>query len=192
MSIPHLDLRIVDGEKKLLFGPFASFSFKFLKKGSNLDLPRSIKLHNVCSLISVFVKNIPLLFYLIKQSLMTHESRMKQLRFFYNDAKSSDWKILDAGKRVQIIKNCPFEGSKLEFGTEVIFSNNNKLAALIGASPGASVSANAMCNVMVGMFGDDARKKLRKIITSFEANLNKSNKKTITFRSKIYKQLGLW
>jgi malate dehydrogenase (quinone) len=192
MSIPHLDLRVIDGNKKLLFGPFAGFTFKFLKKGSNLDLPKSVKINNIRSLIVVFLKNLPLLIYLIKQSFMHHSSRMKQLRFFYEDAKESDWKLLDAGKRVQIIKNCPFEGSKLEFGTEVIFSKNKTIAALIGASPGASVSANAMSNVLIGMFGDDTRKELKKIISSFESNLNSSEKKVVNFRSRIYKQLGLW
>jgi len=192
MSIPHLDLRLIDGKKKLLFGPFAGFTFKFLKQGSNLDLPKSVKINNIRSLIVVFLKNIPLLIYLIKQSLMNHASRMKQLRFFYEDAKDIDWKLLDAGKRVQIIKNCPFEGSKLQFGTEVIFSKNKTIAALIGASPGASVSANAMSNVLIGMFGKETHKELKKIISSFESDLNSSAKKVATFRSKIYKQLGLW
>ena len=192
MSIPHLDLRAINGEKKLLFGPFAGFTFKFLKQGSNLDLPKSIRFNNFRSLIIVFIKNLPLLIYLIKQSFMNHSSRMKQLRFFYEDAKDSDWKLLDAGKRVQIIKNCPFEGSKLEFGTEVISSKNKTIAALIGASPGASVSANAMSNVLIGMFGKETHKDLKKIISSFESDLNSSTKKVATFRSRIYKQLGLW
>ena len=192
MSIPHLDLRVIDGEKKLLFGPFAGFTFKFLKQGSNLDLPKSIRFNNFRSLIVVFLKNLPLLIYLIKQSFMNHASRMKQLRFFYEDAKDSDWKLLDAGKRVQIIKNCPFEGSKLEFGTEVIFSKNKTIAALIGASPGASVSANAMSNVLIGMFGKETHKELKKIIGSFGSDLNSSAKKVAKFRFKVYKRLGLW
>ena len=192
MSIPHLDLRVINGKQSLLFGPFAGFTFKFLKQGSNLDLPKSIKINNIRSLIVVFLKNLPLLIYLIKQSLMNHASRMKQLRFFYEGAKDNDWKPLDAGKRVQIIKNCPFEGSKLEFGTEVIFSKNKTIAALIGASPGASVSANAMSNVLIGLFGDYSRREIKKIITTFEVNLNSKPKKVSTFRSKIYKQLGLW
>jgi malate dehydrogenase (quinone) len=109
---------------------------------------------------------------------MNHNSRMKQLRFFYEDAKDNDWKLLDAGKRVQIIKNCPFEGSKLEFGTEVIFSKNKTIAALIGASPGASVSANAMSNVLIGMFGKETHKELRKIINSFESHSKPSTRTT--------------
>src|SRR3546814_15542286 len=43
MSVPHLDTRFIDGKKALLFGPYAGFSTKFLKNGSWLDLPASIK-----------------------------------------------------------------------------------------------------------------------------------------------------
>ena len=32
MSVPHLDTRFVNGERALLFGPFAGFSPKFLKQ----------------------------------------------------------------------------------------------------------------------------------------------------------------
>jgi len=39
MSVPHLDTRVVDGKKSLLFGPYAGFTTKFLKHGSFLDLP---------------------------------------------------------------------------------------------------------------------------------------------------------
>ena len=31
MSVPHLDTRVINGEKQLLFGPYAGFSTKFLK-----------------------------------------------------------------------------------------------------------------------------------------------------------------
>ena len=192
MSIPHLDLREIDGKQYLLFGPFAGFTFKFLKQGSNLDLPKSIRINNIRSLIIVFLKNFSLLIYLIKQSLMNHASRMKQLRYFYEDAKDSDWKLLDAGKRVQIIKNCPFEGSKLEFGTEIIFSQNKRICALIGASPGASISANAMSKVFIGMFGKNKYVNLKKIISSYGSNLNSSSMKTKKFRTKIYTKIGLW
>ena len=53
MSVPHLDTRVVDGKTALLFGPYAGFSTKFLKHGSYLDLPRSVRPGNVgpCSLL---------------------------------------------------------------------------------------------------------------------------------------------
>ena len=40
MSVPHLDTRMIDGQKALLFGPFAGFSTRFLKNGSYTDLPK--------------------------------------------------------------------------------------------------------------------------------------------------------
>lgn len=42
MSVPHLDTRYIDGKKSLLFGPFAGFSPKFLKTGTNMDLIKSV------------------------------------------------------------------------------------------------------------------------------------------------------
>lgn len=32
MSVPHLDTRVIDGKKALLFGPYAGFTTKYLKK----------------------------------------------------------------------------------------------------------------------------------------------------------------
>ena len=43
MSVPHLDTRVIDGKRSLLFGPYVGFSTKFLKHGSPLDLAESVK-----------------------------------------------------------------------------------------------------------------------------------------------------
>jgi malate dehydrogenase (quinone) len=40
MSVPHIDSRMINGEKQLLFGPLLVFNF--LKNGSYSDLPLSI------------------------------------------------------------------------------------------------------------------------------------------------------
>jgi malate dehydrogenase (quinone) len=50
MSTPHLDTRYIDCKRQLIFGPFAGFSPKFLKEGSNLDLFKSIKFDNIPSM----------------------------------------------------------------------------------------------------------------------------------------------
>lgn len=47
MSVPHLDTRVLDGKRVILFGPFATFSTKFLKEGSYLDLLTSTTTHNI-------------------------------------------------------------------------------------------------------------------------------------------------
>ncbi|TMZ33745.1 malate:quinone oxidoreductase, partial [Klebsiella pneumoniae] len=55
MSVPHLDTRHINGKRALLFGPYAGFSTKFLKRGSYFDLPASIKLSNIGPMISAGV-----------------------------------------------------------------------------------------------------------------------------------------
>ena len=104
MSVPHLDTRIIDGKKALLFGPFAGFTTRFLKKGSLLDLPGSVDASNLLPMLSVGLHGTDLITYLISETLQTHKSRIKSLQRFYPQAKSADWFLSQAGKRVQIIK----------------------------------------------------------------------------------------
>lgn len=148
MSTPHLDTRFIDGKQGLLFGPFAGFSPKFLKEGSNLDLFKSIKFDNIPAMLGAFWHNLPLTGYLINQVTMNHEDRMEELRKFVKDAKSEDWEIKKAGQRVQIIKRDEFEGGKLRFGTEVIHSEDGSITCLLGASPGASTAVKVMLEVL--------------------------------------------
>lgn len=192
MSIPHLDLRIIDGKELLLFGPFASFTTKFLKYGSYLDFFRSIKTNNLLSLLTIFFNNISLLKYLIKQTLMLHENKMEQLREFYPEADARDWLTLDAGKRVQIIKKTNGNTAKLEFGTEIIYTTGKTLAGLIGASPGASTSCQSMINVLINIFDDpDLPKKIKKIVPGYNVKLNSNPKALTRIRSSVYKNLNL-
>jgi malate dehydrogenase (quinone) len=192
MSIPHLDLRFIDGKELLLFGPFASFTTKFLKYGSYLDFFQSIRANNLLSLITVFFNNIPLLKYLIKQALMLHENKMGQLRKFYPKADAKDWITLDAGKRVQIIKKTNCHCAKLEFGTEIIYTTGRTLAGLIGASPGASTSCHSMINVIINIFDDpDLSKKIKKITPGYNVKLNSNPKVLARMRSSVYKNLNL-
>ena len=71
MSMPHLDTRQINGRKELLFGPYAGFSTKFLKKGSYTDLFRSIELGNIRPLLYAGARNLGLTSYLIGQVLQT-------------------------------------------------------------------------------------------------------------------------
>ena len=152
MSVPHLDTRFIDGERALLFGPFAGFNTKFLKKGSNLDLLKSINVKNLHSMWGVFWHNLPLTKYLIKQVAMSFSDRMGALRHFMKDAKDEDWEIIVAGQRVQVIKQDDEEGGVLEFGTEVVSSADGKITSLLGASPGASTSVSIMMKVLEKAF----------------------------------------
>ena len=152
MSVPHLDTRMINGQSALLFGPFAGFTTKFLKQGSKLDLMKSVKASNLKAMLGVGKNNLDLTKYLVKESAQSHVQRMVALREFLPQAKSQDWQLENAGQRVQIIKNCEENWGKLEFGTEIVASKDGTLAALLGASPGASISVQAMINVVERCF----------------------------------------
>lgn len=175
MSVPHLDLRIIDGKKALLFGPFAGFSTKFLKDGSYLDLPESANLMNIKPMFGAWWHNIPLTKYLIEQVTMTKSQRIEHLREFIKDAKAEDWELKVAGQRVQIIKRDAAEGGKLEFGTEVVINKAGTIASLLGASPGASTAVHAMIEVLEKCFAEKLqgawKGKLLEMIPSYGQKL---------------------
>jgi malate dehydrogenase (quinone) len=177
MSVPHLDTRIIDGKKELLFGPFAGFSTKFLKNGSYLDLLKSIELDNVLPLLSAGLHNIPLTKYLVQQVMQSQEDRIEALKEYFPNANGNDWELLQAGQRVQVIKKDEKEGGILEFGTEIISTQDGTLAALLGASPGASTAVSIMIDVLKKCFVKEMntkqwQEKLKTMIPSFEQKLN--------------------
>jgi malate dehydrogenase (quinone) len=174
MSVPHLDTRMIDGKKELLFGPFAGFSTKFLKNGSYFDLPLSIEFDNIIPMLSAGWHNIALTKYLIQQIRLNHEDRMDALKEYFPTAKDEEWELAIAGQRVQVIKKDEEEGGVLEFGTELVHSADGSIAALLGASPGASTAISAMLDVMESCFGelmqsDEWKNKLQKIIPLYNA-----------------------
>jgi malate dehydrogenase (quinone) len=173
MSVPHLDTRIIDGKKQLLFGPFAGFSTKFLKNGSYFDLPKSIEWHNMFPMLAAGWHNLPLTKYLIQQVTQSPEDRLNALKEYYPDAKMEDWELVIAGQRVQVIKKDEKDGGVLEFGTELVCAADGSLAALLGASPGASTAVPVMINVLKKCFAenfnsDDWQEKLKTIIPTLE------------------------
>ncbi|MFC6268372.1 malate dehydrogenase (quinone) [Frigoriflavimonas asaccharolytica] len=195
MSVPHLDLRIIDGKKSLLFGPFAGFSTKFLKKGSYLDLPDSVNFSNIRSLFGAWWHNLPLTKYLIQQVTMSKAQRISALQQFVKDADEKDWELLEAGQRVQIIKKDEKDGGKLEFGTEVVINKNKTIAAILGASPGASTAASAMIHVLEECFPDkiqnEWREKLLEIIPSYGQKLSENAELTEQIRNYSKEKLEL-
>lgn len=195
MSVPHLDLRIIDGQKALLFGPFAGFSTKFLKEGSYLDLPESVNTKNIKSLFGAWWHNIPLTKYLIQQVAMNKAQRIQHLREFVKDAKDEDWELKVAGQRVQIIKKDQKDGGKLEFGTEVVTNKKGTIASLLGASPGASTAVSAMISVLEKCFPEkmkgDWKEKLTEIIPSYGHKLAENPELTKKLRAFSKKKLEL-
>ena len=177
MSVPHIDSRMIDGEKALLFGPFAGFSTRFLKNGSYSDLPLSIKVDNIIPMVVAGYKNIPLTKYLIEQVRLKPKDRINALREYVPNARSKDWKIERAGQRVQVIKKDEKEGGVLEFGTEVITTADGTLSVLLGASPGASTAVSIMIDLVGRCFKEkletsEWQEKLKIMIPSFGQTLN--------------------
>ncbi len=153
MAVPHLDTRMLDGKKTLLFGPFAAWTTKFLhKKGSITDLPFSIRPDNLTTLINIGISNLELVRYLIQQGLQSMADRMKVLHVFYPAAQAKDWRLIDAGIRVQAIKKTDGLAGIVHYGTEVITDADHSISALLGASPGASVSVNIILEVIKKCF----------------------------------------
>ncbi len=175
MSVPHLDTRFIDNKKTLLFGPFAGFSPKFLKTGSMFDLLASVKPYNVITMLAAGVKNLSLTKYLIQQVMLSKEQRMEELREFIPNARSEDWDLLVAGQRVQVIKDT-VDGGKgtLQFGTEVVSAADGSIAALLGASPGASTAVSVMLEVIEKCFPQYLKAwkpKIKEMIPSYGVSL---------------------
>ncbi|MEZ4316375.1 MAG: malate dehydrogenase (quinone) [Myxococcota bacterium] len=154
MSVPHLDTRWIGGERNLLFGPYAGFSTKFLKGGSYLDLFQSIGIDNLVPMVFAGADNIELTRYLVGQVLLEPDDRMAMLREYLPDAQDDDWELEIAGQRVQIIKADAQRGGRLQFGTEVVTSADGSMAALLGASPGASTAVAIMLDLLERCFPD--------------------------------------
>ncbi|WP_163970973.1 malate:quinone oxidoreductase [Oceanobacillus halotolerans] len=174
MSVPHLDTRFINNKKSLLFGPFAGFSPKFLKSGSIFDLINSVKPHNLLTMLAAGTKNIPLTKYLVQQVMLSKEQRMNELREFIPNAKSEDWDLIVAGQRVQVIKDTKDGKGTLQFGTEVVNAADGSIAALLGASPGASTAVNVMLEVISKCFPeqlDEWEPKIKEMIPSYGVSL---------------------
>ncbi len=180
MSVPHLDTRVVDGEKSLLFGPYAGANPKFLKNGSILDLPFSIRLANIVPYLSVAVSNLALVKYLITEVLKTKGKKFESLLDFVPTADPQDWDEIIAGQRAQVIKKDAVKGGVLQFGTEVVMSADGTLSGLLGASPGASTGTDIMIKILNRAFADEAASfetQLHKIVPSLGTTLSADAKK---------------
>lgn len=176
MSVPHLDLRLIDGSHSLLFGPYAGFSPRFLKAGHLWDLPLSVRGNNLGSMLGVAKDNVPLTKYLITEVLKSQGAKHATLQEFLPLAEEQDWEMITAGQRVQVIKRDPVTGKGvLQFGTELIVGGEGTVAGLLGASPGASTAVSAMLTLLERSFPqhvDAWRPRLQEAIPSYGHNLS--------------------
>ncbi|MEZ0188913.1 malate dehydrogenase (quinone) [Ralstonia solanacearum] len=177
MSVPHLDTRVIDGKRIILFGPFATFSTKFLKNGSYMDLFGSTTSHNVMPMLHVGVDEFPLVQYLAGQLMLSDEDRFNALKEYFPLAKKEDWRLWQAGQRVQIIQRDEAKGGILKLGTQIVKSKDNTIAGLLGASPGASTAAPIMLGVLETVFKDKLatpawQQKVRQMIPTYGTKLN--------------------
>src|SRR5690606_22666051 len=177
MSVPHLDTRYIDNKKSLLFGPFAGFSPKFLKTGSNMDLIGSVKPNNVFTMLAAGAKELSLTKYLVQQVMLSNEKRVEELREFIPTAKLEDWDVVVAGQRVQVIKDTDKGKGTLQFGTEIVTAADGSIAALLGASPGASTAVHAMLEIFQRCFPDHVGEwepKIKEMVPSYGMSLSEN------------------
>ncbi|BCQ45022.1 hypothetical protein ERHA55_25490 [Erwinia rhapontici] len=78
---------------------------------------------------------------------------------------------------MQIIKKDEDKGGVLKLGTEIVTDQQKTLAALLGASPGASTAAPITLNVMKKLFPEqfnspEWQSKIRTIVPSYGQQLN--------------------
>jgi malate dehydrogenase (quinone) len=184
MAVPHLDTRVLDGRKTLLFGPFAAWTTKFLhRKGSYLDLPGSVKPDNLATLLKIAATNLDLVKYLVQQGTQSMPDRLEVLHVFYPGAKAEDWRLIDAGIRVQAIKKTDGEAGIVHYGTEVITDSGRTLSALLGASPGASVCVHIVLEVLLKCFpglvqNPAGRQRLKEMIPTWDVDIKHAENAT--------------
>jgi len=175
MSVPHLDTRVVDGEASLLFGPFATFSPKFLKNGSMFDIVSQVRPGNLWPMLKVAIDNPSLITYLVGELLKSHRDKVDSLRVFMPSARDEDWELINAGQRAQVMKKDKDKGGVLQFGTEVVAAADGSIAGLLGASPGASTAASIMLGLLQRCFPEQYpawEPQLKALIPSYGETLN--------------------
>lgn len=189
MSVPHLDARMVDGEGSLLFGPFATFSPKFLKQGKLSDIITQVRLTNIGSMLKAGLTNLDLVKYLVGELLKSRAKKIDSLRVFMPTAKGEDWELIQAGQRAQVMK-----GGKLQFGTEVVSAADGTIAGLLGASPGASTAAPIMVDVLQKCFPTEFARwqsKLTELMPTFGTKLNENPAAASASMAETARALGI-
>ena len=177
-----------------MFGPYAGFKPNFLKQGSLMDLPQSIHLHNIYPMLRAGWDNMPLTKYLFGELRKTKEERLASLLEYYPQADPDDWELITAGQRVQVIKKDSEKGGVLQFGTELVTHADGSLAALLGASPGASTAVPLMIRLLHECFPKRAaswQSRLKDLVPGYGVKLNDNPDLAEEILSHTAKVLGI-
>lgn len=130
-------------------------------------------------MLNVAKDNFDLVGYLVSEVAKTHGKKVDTLRGFYPAAVEDEWELITAGQRVQVMKKDPKKGGVLQFGTELVSGADGSIAALLGASPGASTAAPIMVQLLQRSFPDRFtgwESKLTEMIPTLGQRLNENPK----------------
>lgn len=174
MSVPHLDTRYIDGERSLMFGPYAGWTPKFLKSGRWTDLFASIRPDNALGMLAVAPPNLDLVTYLLTELAATHHKRYKALLEYMPSAREEDWETVTAGQRVQVIAPDAKKVAVLQFGTQLVTAADGSIGGMLGASPGASTATEIMIRLLLTTFPQHAERwlpQIRRMVPSWGTSL---------------------
>src|SRR3954467_8428650 len=122
-------------------------------------------------MMKVGVDEFPLVEHLAGQLMLSGDDRIAALREYFPKAKKAEWRLWQAGQRVQIIKRDADKGGVLKLGTAIVNAKDGSIAALLGASPGASTAAPIMLQVPEKVFArkvatPEWQAKIREVVPS--------------------------
>ncbi|MGU3218225.1 malate:quinone oxidoreductase [Staphylococcus aureus] len=66
--------------------------------------------------------------YLVSQLMLSNDERINNVRVFFPNAKNEDWEVITAGQHVPSNQGSEDSKGNLQFGTEVITSDDGTLA----------------------------------------------------------------
>ncbi|MGV9668832.1 malate dehydrogenase (quinone) [Nocardia niigatensis] len=194
ISMPHLDSRVVNGDRALLFGPYAGANPRFLKRGSILDAAASVRPANAGPIAATVKSNSELMRLLVGQLASTRKKKLAALREFVPGARAEDWTLITAGQRAQLVKPDPERGGVLEFGTEVVAAQDGSIAAVLGAAPGAATAPVIMLEVLERCFPRYSRlwePRLRELMPTLGQSLAKDPRLARQTMARTAETLGL-
>lgn len=177
MSVPHLDARYLDGKRVVLFGPFATFSTKFLKNGSFFDLLSTTTTNNVLPMTHVGLDNFDLVKYPVSRVMLSDDDRFAALKEYYPDARKEDWKLIQSRPARTDHQERRREGRRAEarYRSGGRSAENHFRAArrFAGASTAAPITLNVLKQMFPQQFNSpEWQSRIHAIVPSYGQKLN--------------------